>query len=99
MPRKFKKGRLKTFLYLALITLNGCSTTQDVKPVTIDSFCNGKYTSFYTFKPNKQDEINISKIRQNESFRVTFDKFTDHATIHEKEYEKCLEEGLSKEEL
>ena len=85
---KFKKEGLLIAQFLLLITLTGCTTT-GVQTVKIDSFCDGKYESIYTQRLDKKDFDNITKIRQTEDYRITIDKFIDHTTIHEKEYEQC----------
>ena len=85
---KCKKEGLLIAQFLLAITLTGCSRTV-VQTVKIDSFCDGKYESIYTQRLDKKDFDNITKIRQTEDYRITIDKFIDHTTIHEKEYEQC----------
>jgi hypothetical protein len=66
--------------------LTGCKTVC-VKTVKSDSFCEGKY--YPQTELNSKDFQNLTKIRQNEDFTITIDKFVKHLTINEKEFKQC----------
>jgi len=59
--------------------------------VVISDFCSGRYYSITEKGLKKADFDNIDKIRANNKFQKTMDKFIDYTTINEKEYKYCLE--------
>lgn len=71
--------------------LNGCArTVVEIRTVKIDSFCEGKYESLWLLE---SDFKNIDNMRLNKNYKATIDKYINHHTIHEKEYEFCSKEN------
>lgn len=66
--------------------LAGCNKTS-VKIVKTDTFCEGKYEPLRNL--NSNDFVVIDKIRKNESYKATIDKFINNITINEKEFKQC----------